>query len=255
MGPGVQVGWGRIELFTQGNGLASLVFLDQGSHIRVGWNRGAGGFLGWKEKTHRAIAGSKVFCRNAIDLGRSHLGQTVAVPFDGNDAYPDGYWEITSAVDLNQIVGLPKDGLRRLLVTAEDVAGNPMPMNNTISAGVDSLQIFIDSQGPQVTDVTVNNLTQAQYDLFDPKPSVTGFTPLVTSLKIAVRDLPLRIDQALHRSLAHAAYHIGQVVYLAKLWAGDRWDSLSIPMGQSVAFNATLAASKAPYTATALHRK
>ena len=66
---------------------------------------------------------------------------------------------------------------------------------------------------------------------------------------------PLRIDQALHRSLAHAAYHIGQVVYLAKLWAGDRWDSLSIPMGQSVAFNATLAASKAPYTATALHRK
>ena len=58
------------------------------------------------------------------------LGQTVAVPFDGNDAYPDGYWEITSVLDLNEIVGLPKDGLRRLLVTAEDVAGNPMPMDN-----------------------------------------------------------------------------------------------------------------------------
>ena len=54
----------------------------------------------------------------------------------------------------------------------------------------------------------------------------------------------------LERSLAHAAYHGGQVVFLAKLWAGDRWDSLSIPLGQSAAFNATLAASKAPYSAT-----
>ena len=92
-----------------------------------------------------------------------------------------------------------------------------------------------------------------------------GWAPLLAEMRaltdadlpasIIIRTQPLRIDQALHRSLAHAAYHIGQVVFLAKLWAGDRWDSLSIPMGQSAAFNATLAASKAPYSATALHRK
>ena len=68
---------------------------------------------------------------------------------------------------------------------------------------------------------------------------------------VVIRTQPLRIDQALHRSLAHAAYHIGQVVYLAKLWVGGRWDSLSIPMGQSAAFNAQLAASKTAYSATA----
>jgi hypothetical protein len=67
---------------------------------------------------------------------------------------------------------------------------------------------------------------------------------------VVIRTQALRIDQALERSLAHAAYHVGQVVYLAKLWAGDRWDSLSIPLGQSAAFNAKLAASKAPYSAT-----
>jgi hypothetical protein len=39
-------------------------------------------------------------------------------------------------------------------------------------------------------------------------------------------------------------------VYLAKLWAGDRFNSLSIPIGQSAAFNAKLAASKAAYSAT-----
>ena len=67
---------------------------------------------------------------------------------------------------------------------------------------------------------------------------------------IVIRTQPLRIDQALHRSLAHAAYHVGQLVYLAKLWVGGRFNSLSIPIGQSAAFNANLAASKAAYSAT-----
>jgi hypothetical protein len=92
-----------------------------------------------------------------------------------------------------------------------------------------------------------------------------GWAPLLAELKpltdadlsatVIIRTQPLRIDQALHRSLAHAAYHVGQMVYLAKLWAGDRWDSLSIPMGQSAAFNAKLAASKEAYSATAYLEK
>ncbi len=129
-----------------------------------------------------------------IDLATDiFLGQTVAVPFDGNDAYPDGYWEITSALDLNQIPGVTRDGLRRLLVTAEDVAGNPMPMNNAIADGVDELQIFIDTQGPQITNVQIAD--DLDFDLFDPKPSTNGFTPLVNALKISVRDLPDRLNQ------------------------------------------------------------
>jgi hypothetical protein len=144
-----------------------------------------------------------------IDLNTdTFLGQTVAVPFDGNDAYPDGYWELTSALDLNELfvnAGLEKDGLRRLLVTAEDVAGNPMPMLGgggdpnapAIEENVDELHIFIDTQGPQVTEVTINNLTSEQYDLFDPKPSQTGPTPLVDSLTIHFRDLPSRVQAAL----------------------------------------------------------
>ncbi len=139
-----------------------------------------------------------------IDLATdTFLGQTVAVPFDGNDAFVDdngdplGYWEVVSALDLNQIVGLPKDGLRRLLVTAEDVAGNPMPMAGEIADGVDTLNIFIDTQGPQVYDpagVTqaVHPTADPAYDLFDPKPSENGFTPLTDSITINVRDLPLR---------------------------------------------------------------
>ena len=87
-----------------------------------------------------------------------------------------------------------------------------------------------------------------------------GWAPLLSAAQaltdadlagtVVIRTQPLRIDQALHRSLAHVAYHVGQMVYLAKLWVGERWDSLSIPIGQSAAFNAKLAASKAAYSAT-----
>ena len=125
-----------------------------------------------------------------IDIGIDNfLGQTVALPYDGNDAYPDGYWEINSALDLNQLVGLPKDGLRSLLVTAEDVAGNPL---DVAAAEVDQLDIFLDTQGPQIADVTVPDAPD--YDLFDPKPSETGPTPLVYSLTVDFVDQPNRVS-------------------------------------------------------------
>ena len=44
--------------------------------------------------------------------------------------------------------------------------------------------------------------------------------------------------EALNRQLAHYAYHIGQMVFLGKQLQGDDWQSLSIPKGQSAAFNA-----------------
>jgi hypothetical protein len=50
---------------------------------------------------------------------------------------------------------------------------------------------------------------------------------------VTVRRQPLRIDEALHRSLAHTAYHVGQIVYLARHLASGRWTSLTIPKGRS----------------------
>lgn len=43
--------------------------------------------------------------------------------------------------------------------------------------------------------------------------------------------------EAINRQLAHYAYHIGQIVYLAKLIKKTSWESLSIPKGQSSNFN------------------
>jgi hypothetical protein len=58
------------------------------------------------------------------------------------------------------------------------------------------------------------------------------------SRPVVIRGQTFRVDEALLRSLAHASYHVGQIVYLAKAFRGADWTSLSIPKGQSAAFNA-----------------
>ena len=59
---------------------------------------------------------------------------------------------------------------------------------------------------------------------------------------VTIRGEPLSVLQALHRALAHTAYHVGQIVLLAKHAAGDAWQTLSIPRGASAAFEAEMRA-------------
>lgn len=57
---------------------------------------------------------------------------------------------------------------------------------------------------------------------------------------VTIRGEPVLVVQALGRALAHVAQHAGQVVLLAKHRAGERWQTLSIPRGQSAAYEAAL---------------
>jgi len=50
---------------------------------------------------------------------------------------------------------------------------------------------------------------------------------------VIIRGQQMKVHEALHRSVAHTAYHVGQMVYLAKALRGDGFTSLSIPRGQS----------------------
>jgi hypothetical protein len=54
---------------------------------------------------------------------------------------------------------------------------------------------------------------------------------------VTIRGQAFLVHEALHRALAHVAYHVGQVVYIAKSRRGGDWDYLSIPPGQSDAYN------------------
>lgn len=53
------------------------------------------------------------------------------------------------------------------------------------------------------------------------------------------------VTQAIHRQLAHYAYHVGQIVFLAKHFAGPEWKALTIPRGKSATFNARVASGEA----------
>jgi uncharacterized damage-inducible protein DinB len=53
---------------------------------------------------------------------------------------------------------------------------------------------------------------------------------------VTVRGEPHTVLQAIHRQMTHYAYHVGQVVLLARHFAGPRWNSLSIPKGRSKDF-------------------
>lgn len=68
----------------------------------------------------------------------------------------------------------------------------------------------------------------------------SALTPLQTSdldRSVTIRGEPLTVLQAINRQLTHYAYHVGQIVYLAKHFAGPTWQSLSIAPGQSARFN------------------
>ena len=135
----------------------------------------------------------------AVDGGDTLLGTTTTTP-TGTSQQPNGQWSLTSTVDLNDpnFFGTA-DGVRRLLVTAEDQAG-------TVSAP-DSLIIFVDTHGPQITAVDINNQGNA-YSLFDPDP-MSGPTPAVNSLVLSIEDLAARSN--VDASFLYSAFESGLV--------------------------------------------
>jgi hypothetical protein len=71
---------------------------------------------------------------------------------------------------------------------------------------------------------------------------------------VTIRGQPLAVHEALHRSLAHASYHVGQIVYVSHTICGVSWSYLSIPPGGSAAYNANPQYEKASAHADALER-
>ena len=53
---------------------------------------------------------------------------------------------------------------------------------------------------------------------------------------IYIRNMGHTVQEAINRQLAHYPYHVGQIVYIARMLA-DKWESLSIPKGQSQEYN------------------
>lgn len=83
----------------------------------------------------------------------------------------------------------------------------------------------------------------------------TGWSCLLSALELLtdsdltrtvfIRTEPHSVLQAINRQIAHYSYHVGQIVYLAKHFAGDSWRALTIPRGKSAEFNTRVASGQA----------
>jgi len=56
--------------------------------------------------------------------------------------------------------------------------------------------------------------------------------------KVSIRGEEHSVMQAINRQIAHYAYHVGQIVFLAKHLQHEGWKSLSVPRNRSAEFNA-----------------
>ncbi len=64
---------------------------------------------------------------------------------------------------------------------------------------------------------------------------------------VEIRKIPLSVQEALSRSSAHVAYHVGQIVLLARLMSTEgKWEWISIPKGASASYNANPDKEKKP---------
>jgi Protein of unknown function (DUF1572) len=69
--------------------------------------------------------------------------------------------------------------------------------------------------------------------LFD---SLGNLTPQEMDRSVPIRGELHTVIEAIHRTMTHSANHVGQIIYLAKHFAGPRWKTLTVPRGQSEQF-------------------
>jgi hypothetical protein len=68
--------------------------------------------------------------------------------------------------------------------------------------------------------------------------ALDGLKPENVSDIVYIRNEGHTVMEAINRQLAHYPYHIGQIIFYAKMLKNDDWDSLSIPKNKSKDYNA-----------------
>lgn len=70
--------------------------------------------------------------------------------------------------------------------------------------------------------------------------TLTALSPGDLTKTVTIRGEPHSVPLAIHRSLSHCGYHVGQIVQIARILAGDNWSTITIPRGGSAKFNASM---------------
>ena len=57
------------------------------------------------------------------------------------------------------------------------------------------------------------------------------------SKTVPIRGEPHSVPLAIHRSLAHCGYHAGQIIMIARILVGEKWETITISRGESATYN------------------
>jgi hypothetical protein len=74
--------------------------------------------------------------------------------------------------------------------------------------------------------------------------ALEGLSDANMTQTITIRGEAHSVMQAINRQVGHYSYHVGQLVMLAKHFAGANWKALTIPRKKSGEFNADVAAGR-----------
>ncbi len=73
------------------------------------------------------------------------------------------------------------------------------------------------------------------------RTALAALRPSDITKTVTIRGEPHTVTQAANRSLAHTAYHVGQIVFIAKHLRSGEWKTLSIPRKGSKEFSEMMA--------------
>jgi hypothetical protein len=118
---------------------------------------------------------------------------------------------------------------------------------NNIAEGVDNNAEGVDNDAEGVDTANAEGVDEHSRAVIIEKWE-QGWACLFTALDsinednfdttIYIRNQGHSIPEAINRQMMHYAYHVGQMVYLGRMMKGEDWQSLSIPKGNSKAYNA-----------------
>jgi hypothetical protein len=170
-------------------------------------------------------------------MPRENYIQLAVREFQRTKALADG---AMAQITPEQFFAAPSEGDNSIAVIVKHVGGN------LLSRWTD----FFTSDGekPGRNRDTEFEITASDTQQFLMTQWESGWAALFSALEplgdgdldrtVTIRGEPLTVLQAINRQLTHYSYHVGQIVYVAKHYAGGSWRSLSVPKGKSAEFNA-----------------
>jgi hypothetical protein len=70
--------------------------------------------------------------------------------------------------------------------------------------------------------------------------SLEALTPHDLGKIVTIRSEPHSVLEAIHRTMAHISSHVGQIVFIAKMFKSGQWQTLTIAKRKSKEFNETM---------------